>query len=107
MTLTLLSWNVNGARAIYRAGFLNWLAEVSPDIVCLQETRAEPQQLPPDLAQPAPYAGYWAFSTRKKGHSGTGILSHGSRRCRFPPALAGPSSTTRGARWLRTTAGLS
>jgi exodeoxyribonuclease-3 len=75
MTLTLLSWNVNGARAIYKAGLLRWLAEASPDILCLQETRAEPHQLPPDLAQPAPYAGYWAYSTRKKGHSGVGILS--------------------------------
>jgi exodeoxyribonuclease III len=75
MIMTLLSWNVNGARAIYKAGFLGWLTTASPDILCLQETRAEPKQLPPDLAQPAPYAGYWAHSTRKKGHSGVGVLT--------------------------------
>ncbi len=75
MTLTLLSWNVNGARAIHRAGFLDWLAEASPDILCLQETRAEEGQLPPELARPASYFGYWTHSTRKKGHSGTAILS--------------------------------
>ncbi len=75
MSLTLLSWNVNGARAIYKAGFLDWLAQAAPDILCLQETRAEPHQLPPDLAQPAPYSGYWNFSVRKKGHSGVAILS--------------------------------
>ena len=75
MTLTLLSWNVNGARAIHRAGFLNWLAEASPDILCLQETRAEEGQLPPDLVRPPGYFGYWTHSTRKKGHSGTAILT--------------------------------
>ncbi len=75
MTLTLLSWNVNGARAIHRAGFLPWLATAAPDILCLQETRAEEGQLPPDLAKPPGYFGYWTHSTRKKGHSGTAILS--------------------------------
>jgi exodeoxyribonuclease-3 len=75
MTLTLISWNVNGARAIYRAGFLRWLEQCGADIVCLQETRAEEGQLPADLAQPTPYRGYWTHSVRKKGHSGTAILS--------------------------------
>ena len=40
-TLTLLSWNVNGARAVYKNGFMDWLAASNADIVCLQETRAE------------------------------------------------------------------
>ncbi len=75
MTVTLLSWNVNGARAIHRAGFLGWLAEASPDILCLQETRAEKGQLPAEMARPEGYFGYWTHSTRKKGHSGTAILS--------------------------------
>ncbi len=75
MTLTLLSWNVNGARAVHRAGFLGWLADAAPDILCLQETRAEEGQLPPELVRPQPYFGYWTHSIRKKGHSGTAILS--------------------------------
>ncbi len=75
MSLTLLSWNVNGARAIHRAGFLGWLAAASPDILCLQETRAEEGQLPPDLVNPSGYFGYWTHSARKKGHSGTAILT--------------------------------
>lgn len=75
MTLTLLSWNVNGARAIHRAGFLTWLTAAAPAILCLQETRAEESQLPPELVRPAGYSGYWTHSTRKKGHSGTAILS--------------------------------
>jgi exodeoxyribonuclease-3 len=73
--LTLLSWNVNGARAIYRAGFLGWFAGASPDVLCLQETRAEAGQLPADLVAPAGYQGFWTHSTRKKGHSGTAVLS--------------------------------
>ena len=95
MPITLLSWNVNGARAVYRNGFLSWLAQAaeggprlsegglrlsegglrSLDILCLQETRAEPSQLPPEMLQPPPYTGFWTHSTRRKGHSGTAILS--------------------------------
>jgi exodeoxyribonuclease-3 len=74
-TLKLLSWNVNGARAIHRTGFLDWLDQAAPDILCLQETRAEEAQLPPQLVRPPGYHGYWTHSTRKKGHSGTAILT--------------------------------
>ena len=73
--LTLLSWNINGARAIYRAGFLEWLAQSGADILCLQETRAEPEQLPPDLRQPPGYHAFWHGCERKKGYSGTALLS--------------------------------
>ncbi len=48
--LTLFSWNVNGARAVYKNGFMDWLAAADADIVCLQETRADEHQLPADLA---------------------------------------------------------
>lgn len=73
--LTLLSWNVNGIRATHRKGFLDWLAEASPDILCLQETRAEEDQLPAALAQPAGYRGFWNSSREKKGYSGTALLT--------------------------------
>ena len=43
-TMTLLSWNVNGIRAAHRKGFLEWLAQASPDILCLEETRTEESQ---------------------------------------------------------------
>ena len=74
-TLTLLSWNVNGVRAAHRKGFLDWLAEASPDILCLQETRAEEDQLSAALAQPEGYHGFWNGSRRKKGYSGTALLT--------------------------------
>jgi exodeoxyribonuclease-3 len=71
----LVSWNVNGVRAIYKKGFMDWLAEASPDILCLQETRAEAHQIPADLREPAGYHAYWNHSIRKKGYSGTGLLT--------------------------------
>jgi exodeoxyribonuclease-3 len=74
-TTTLLSWNVNGARAVYRKGFMDWFVETRPDILCLQETRAEEGQLPRRLAQPEGYHAYWNPSQTKKGYSGTALIS--------------------------------
>jgi exodeoxyribonuclease-3 len=74
-TITLLSWNVNGIRAVHKKGFLDWLSEAAPDVLGLQETRAEEGQLPAKLAQPEGYRGIWNPSRRKKGYSGTGLLT--------------------------------
>ncbi len=74
-SITLLSWNVNGVRAVYKKGFMDWLAGADPDILCLQETRAEAHQIPADLREPAGYHAYWNHSIRKKGYSGTGLLT--------------------------------
>jgi exodeoxyribonuclease-3 len=73
--MRLLSWNVNGIRAAHRKGFLDWLHEARPDILCLQETRAEETQLPARLAQPQGYHSFWNSSRSKKGYSGTGLLT--------------------------------
>lgn len=73
--LQLLSWNINGARAVYRYGFLDWLYAAAPDILCLQETRADAALVPSPMAQPTPYRSYWHASERKKGYSGTGLLT--------------------------------
>ena len=67
--LTLLSWNVNGVRAAYKKGLLGWLKDESPDILCLQETKAQPEQLPEDLAEPQGYHAVWNWGERK-GYSG-------------------------------------
>lgn len=72
---TLVSWNVNGARAIYKNGFMDWLVAAKADIVCLQETRADEHQLPAELRQPAGYHAFWNPSRSKKGYSGTAILT--------------------------------
>ncbi len=73
--ITLLSWNVNGMRAVHRKGFLPWLEEASPDVIGVQESRAEESQVPKILAQPSGYHGYWNGCRRKKGYSGTTLFS--------------------------------
>ncbi len=73
--ITLLSWNVNGIRAAHRKGFQEWLVQTGPDILCLQETRAEESQLPSALVHPEGYHSFWNSSHTKKGYSGTGLLT--------------------------------
>ncbi|MEA3335976.1 MAG: exodeoxyribonuclease III [Chloroflexota bacterium] len=73
--LTLLSWNVNGIRAVAKKGFPDWLAEAAPDILCLQETRAEAHQVPADIREYAGYHTYWNPSKTRKGYSGTGLMT--------------------------------
>jgi exodeoxyribonuclease-3 len=77
--MRILSWNVNGLRAVEKRGFIPWLAEESPDALCLQETKAHPDQLSPELLSPRNkdgkvYASFWA-SAQKKGYSGVAIYS--------------------------------
>ena len=73
--ISLISWNVNGIRAAHGKGFLDWLEERRPDILCLQETRAEEAQLLGRLAQPEGYRAYWNASQRRRGYSGTALLA--------------------------------
>jgi exodeoxyribonuclease-3 len=75
----LISWNVNGIRAAARKGFFDWLAEASPDVLCIQETKASPDQLGPEFHAPSDgkggtYHAYWAQAVRK-GYSGVAILT--------------------------------
>src|ERR1700688_975824 len=70
--MKLYSWNVNGIRAVHRKGlFLSFLEKHQPDILCLQETKAERGQFEIDLPG---YREYWN-SAVKKGYSGTAIFS--------------------------------
>ena len=72
--IEILCWNVNGIRAVERKGFLNWLSQKSPDILCLQETKAQPGQISPEVQQPPGYYTYWNFPQRK-GYSGVATFS--------------------------------
>ena len=47
--MEIMSWNVNGLRAIYNKGFIPWVKKARPDILCLQEIKANPEQLPKKL----------------------------------------------------------
>jgi exodeoxyribonuclease-3 len=70
----LLSWNVNGIRAAMGKGFLEWLAKDRPDILCVQETRAAPDQVPGPVLEPAGYRSYWN-SAERRGYSGVATYS--------------------------------
>lgn len=77
--MRILSWNVNGIRAVEKKGFVEWLAAESPDMLCLQETKANPGQLSPALleakdAQGRSYEAFWA-SAKKPGYSGVSIYT--------------------------------
>ncbi len=70
--MKLVSWNVNGIRAVHNKHlFVPFIKEVKPDILCLQETKAEQGQAVIDLPE---YEEYWHSSTRKKGYAGTAIF---------------------------------
>ena len=72
--LKLLSWNVNGIRAAEKKGFLKWLLKESPDILCVQETKAHIEQLSKELINPDGYKTYWS-SGEKKGYSGVATFA--------------------------------
>jgi exodeoxyribonuclease III len=67
-----ISWNVNGLRAVLRKNFLDYLAEEKPDVLCLQETKAGPNDV--EQLWPASYTTYWN-AAQKKGYSGTALFT--------------------------------
>ncbi len=78
--MRIISWNVNGLRAIHKKDKWNQIFALgqdgdSPDIFCLQETKANPDQLPPEVRNPAGYFSYFDHPKEKKGYSGVAIYS--------------------------------
>ena len=67
--MKILSWNVNGIRAAERKGLFEWFKNESPDILCLQEIKAHPEQAPYYLLNPLGYYTFWN-SAERKGYSG-------------------------------------
>ncbi len=72
--MNILSWNINGIRAAEKRGFLDWLQKTSPDILCLQETKAQPDGINHELLQPPGYYTYWN-SPERKGYSGVATFT--------------------------------
>ena len=72
---SIISWNVNGLRAAHRKGNLAQVFHMKPDILCIQETKSLPEQLPTELSAPNSYHSYFHFPTVKKGYSGVAIYS--------------------------------
>ena len=70
----IVTYNVNGIRAALSKNWMNWLKATNPDIICLQETKASPEQLDLTIFEQAGYKHYW-HSAQKKGYSGVAILA--------------------------------
>ena len=77
--MRIISWNINGIRAVEKRGFVSWMKAEGADVVCLQETKARPEQLSAELLEirdmeGKPYHAYWA-SAKKPGYSGVAIYT--------------------------------
>jgi exodeoxyribonuclease III len=73
--MKIISYNVNGIRAAITKGFLDWLQQANPDVICLQEIKATQDQIPTEEITKAGYPYQYYFSAEKKGYSGVAILS--------------------------------
>jgi len=74
--MKIISWNTNGLRATAKQGFFTPLfKKYKPDILCLQETKVEPDQLPEEVRNIPEYNSYFSYSKKRKGYSGVAIYS--------------------------------
>lgn len=73
--MTIVSYNVNGIRAALRKDLIGWLQHSKPDVVCLQEIKANPDQFDETLFHAAGYPYCYWYPAEKKGYSGVAILS--------------------------------
>ncbi len=73
--MKIASYNVNGIRAALKKGFVEWLQSANPDVICLQEIKANKEQLDLSVFVEAGYTYTYWFSAQKKGYSGVAILS--------------------------------
>ncbi len=73
--LRLMSWNVNGLRAVMKKDFVNIVKGMDTDILALQETKLQEDQRTEEMLNLAGYENYWSYSTVKKGYSGVAIYA--------------------------------
>ena len=73
--MKIISYNVNGIRAAISKGFIEWLQQADPDVICLQEIKANKEQVPVEAFEAAGYPYHYWFSAQKKGYSGVAVLS--------------------------------
>ena len=72
--MKLISWNVNGLRAIVKKNFLDYMETESPDIIGLQETKLQEEQIPKEILELNGYHKYWSCA-KKKGYSGVALFT--------------------------------
>ncbi|NNM83627.1 exodeoxyribonuclease III [Candidatus Parcubacteria bacterium] len=74
--MKIVSWNVNGLRSLAKNGYWeSFLKGTKPDIFCLQETKASPEQLPEEFLSPAGYSAFFSSCQIRKGYSGVALYS--------------------------------
>lgn len=73
--MKIISYNVNGIRAALKKDFIPWLKATDADIVCFQETKAQPEQIDDSIFKEIGYEYCYWFSAEKKGYSSVGIIS--------------------------------
>lgn len=73
--MRIISYNVNGIRAALKKDFINWVTQANPDILCLQEIKASPDQFDTTVFEEAGYKYCYWYPATKKGYSGVAILS--------------------------------
>lgn len=73
--MNIISWNVNGIRALEKRGAFAWILDKSPDMFCLQETKSRPEQLSETLLNPPGYVSYFSSHSLKKGYSGVALYT--------------------------------
>ncbi|HEU4719426.1 MAG TPA: exodeoxyribonuclease III [Bacteroidia bacterium] len=73
--MKIISYNVNGIRAALGKGWIDWVKKEDPDVICLQEIKAEPGQLDLSVFEKAGYENHFWHPAEKKGYSGVAILS--------------------------------
>lgn len=72
--MKICTWNVNGIRACSQKGFFDFWEGEDPDILCLQETKAHPEQLSDEIVSPLGWNAYWSAAQRR-GYSGTVVYT--------------------------------
>lgn len=73
--MKIISYNVNGIRAALKKDFIPWLKATDADVVCFQETKAQPEQIDDSVFKEIGYEYCYWFSAEKKGYSSVGIIS--------------------------------
>jgi exodeoxyribonuclease-3 len=72
--MKIISYNVNGIRAALKKGFIEWLEQANPDVICIQETKAHKEQLDTSVFEAAGYPYHYWFSAQKKGYSSVAVF---------------------------------
>ena len=92
--MKIITLNVNGIRSAYRKNFFDWMLEQRADVVCLQETKAQIDQLPEQILSPLGYHAYFN-DAEKKGYSGVALYSR-QKPDRVQRVLGWPRADTEG-----------